>query len=82
MDNSESGKDTSSTKVQDNAEEISWVSYGIISTVSMVIYQFFLIQFCNEPSTISVKASISLLIGVLAIVFVSISEILSYIKLK
>lgn len=52
---------------EDNSEEIGWVSYGMLATATMVCYQFFLIYFLNSPSTITVKLTLSLAIGVLAL---------------
>jgi hypothetical protein len=47
--------------------------YGIMATISMVVYQFFLVQFTNQPSTISAKMALSILIGASAVVIVSVS---------
>lgn len=50
-------------KIGESSDEISWVVYGILATLSIVVYQFFLVQFLNVPSTISVKMSLSVAIG-------------------
>ena len=64
----EPDEDTKGSKILDNADEISWVIYGIMATICMVVYQFFLVQFFNVPSTISSKIAMSTLIGFVVII--------------
>ena len=63
----EKDEDAKESTILDNADEIGWVLFGIMSTICMVIYQFFLVEFFNIPSTVSSKIALSILIGVIAI---------------
>ena len=65
-------------KIEEEPDEIGWVMYGLLSTISIAIYQIILVQFINTPSTISVKMALSVVIGLIAIVFISIIELYSH----
>ena len=82
MEESESTATPRGTKLKDNPDEISWVFYGIVATISMVLYQFMLVEVLNVPSTISVKMVLSLAIGVVAILIVSAIKISRFWKRK
>uniref|UniRef100_A0A7S3NWW5 Uncharacterized protein n=1 Tax=Euplotes crassus TaxID=5936 RepID=A0A7S3NWW5_EUPCR len=66
--------------IEDNSEEIGWVSYGMMATGTMVAYQFFLVYFMSTPSTILVKISVSLAIGLLAVICESCLKLLSSLR--
>lgn len=70
----------STEKSQDDTDEVGWVLYGVTATVFLVIYQFFLVQFLNTPSTITVKILMSLIVGVLVIIASAFFEIREYNK--
>lgn len=82
MEESESAPISSQTNLSDNAEEIGWVFYGLLATILMAAYQFFIVQFLNTPSTISVKMALSIATGVVAILIVSVIELTAYYKRK
>jgi hypothetical protein len=82
MEDSESTYLQDEEKVQDNSDEIGWVFYGILSTFTLVVYQFFLVELANIPSTISVKMGISVTIGVAAMMTVSFIKLLNYFRAK
>ncbi|CAI2361570.1 unnamed protein product [Moneuplotes crassus] len=66
----------------DNSDEISWVSYGLMASVTMVAYQFFLVYFMNAPSTIIVKITVSLVLGILLFTLESSLKLISYFKYR
>ena len=80
MEESHSKTDSSKSRIEDNPEEIGWVSYGMLATGTMVIYQFFLVYFMNIPSTISVKITLSFAIGILAVIITSIVKLVEFWK--
>ena len=72
----------SQSKPEENGEEIDWVFFGMLATWAMVVYQFFLVYFMNIPSTISVRITLSLWIGLIAITITSSIKFWKYTKEK
>jgi len=72
MDDNTTTHNSKESKLDDEEpDEVGWVAYGLIYTFGMAIYQLFIVQFVNSPSTISVKMALGLAIGVISIIFVA-----------
>ena len=51
----------------ESSDEISWIIYGVLSSLWMVVYQSFLIEFLSIPSTVSSRMVMSIVIGIVTL---------------